>query len=351
MPGEAAVSRGQMPLRYVIRRFLWMVVTLIGVSLVTFIVTHAVPADPIRAVAGMNVTGEQVEELRRRYGLDKPLPIQYYRWLVGLTRGDLGRSIRTGQPVVEDLLRYAPASLELALAAMTLVVLFGLPMGVIAAVNKDKSFDHMSRLIALSGVSMPIFWVALLLQMTFARTGLLPIDGRMDIFISLPPRVTGLYTVDSLLAGNLAAFKSALTHLILPAVNLAFGSLAVLTRIVRSSLLDVLGEDYVRTARSKGLSERKVVFLHALRNALIPTITIMAMQMGLLIGGIFLVEIVFSWPGLGFYAIRSITLVDFPAIMGVVLLLTTVYAVLNLAADILYGVMDPRISVEGRLTR
>ena len=338
-----------MRLQYVVQRFMWMVVSLIGISLITFVVSHVVPADPIRAVAGMEAKGEQVEVLRRRYGLDRPLPEQYYRWVVNLAHGDLGLSIRTGQPVVEDLRRYAPATAELALAAMFLVITVGLPFGVISALNKDRALDHISRIIALSGVSMPIFWVALLLQMLFfARLGILPADGRIDILINPPPQVTGLYTVDSLLAGDMVAFKSAVRHLVLPAVNLAFGSLAVLTRMARSSMLDVLGEDYVRTARAKGLRERRVIFLHALKNALIPTTTTMALQMGALMGGVFLVELMFSWPGLGFYAMRSITLIDFPSIMGVAILMTTVYAFFNLIADLLYGFLDPRISIERR---
>lgn len=337
-----------MRLSYIIRRFMWLIVTLIGISMITFVVSHMVPADPVRAVAGIEVHGEQIEKLRERYGLDKPLYEQYLRWLINLVHGDLGTSIRTGQPVLEDLMRYAPATIELALTAMVIIITVGLPLGVIAAVNKDKILDHLSRIIALSGVSMPIFWVSLLLQIIFfSKLGIFPADGRLGVLVDIPPKVTGMYTIDSLLVGDIEVFKSTLWHLVLPAVNLAFGSLAVLTRMVRSSMLDVLGEDYVRTARSKGLSGQRVIFIHALRNALIPTTTIMALQMGALMGGVFLVELVFSWPGLGFYAMRSISLVDFPAIMGVVVLMTTTYAILNLIADILYGFLDPRVSVEG----
>ncbi|MGQ9600466.1 MAG: ABC transporter permease [Anaerolineae bacterium] len=334
--------------KYVVQRLMWMFVSLIGISLITFIVSHMVPADPIRAIAGLRAKGEQVEELRRRYGLDKPLHEQYIRWVVNLTRGDLGMSIRTGQPVREDLQRYAPATAELALAAMFLTTVVGLPLGVIAALHKDRFLDHFSRIIALSGVSMPIFWVALLLQILFfSRLNLLPADGRLDIMLTPPPQVTGFYTIDSILAGDWVTFKSAVLHLILPATTLAFGSLAMLTRMVRSSMLDVLGEDYIRTARAKGLAERRVVVAHALRNALIPTTTTMALLMGALMGGVFLVELMFSWPGLGFYAMRSVSLVDFPAIMGVAVLMTVIYAFFNFIADLLYGFLDPRISIEG----
>ena len=337
-----------MRLQYIIQRFMWMIVSLIGISLITFVVSHMVPADPIKAVAGIRAKGEQVEELRRLYGLDKPLHEQYLRWVANLARGDLGMSIRTGQPVLEDLRRYAPATAELSLAAMFLTILVGLPLGVVSALQKDRFLDHASRAIALSGVSMPIFWVALLLQILFfSRLGWFPADGRLDIMLGPPPQVTGLYTVDSLLAGDLETFKSAAVHLVLPAITLAFGSLAILTRMVRASMLDVLGEDYVRTARAKGLSERRVIVFHALRNALIPTTTTMALLMGAMMGGVFLVELMFSWPGLGFYAMRSISLIDFPAIMGVAILMTTIYAVFNFLADLLYGLLDPRISVEG----
>lgn len=328
---------------YIIRRVLSILVTLVGVSIITFIISHIIPADPIKAVAGLNPTEEQVKQLRAKYGLDKPVVEQYVRWIINAIHGDLGTSIRTGQPVLEDIFRYAPASAELAIVAMFLVALFGLPVGILSAVWKGSVFDHVTRLVAISGVSTPIFLTALGLQLIFARTGLLPIDGRIDVFIPAPPQLTGLYTVDALLAGDFVAFKSALRHLVLPALALAFGSLATLTRMVRASLLETLNDDYIYTARSKGLPERRVIAVHALRNALIPTITIMALQMGVLIGGVFIVEVIFSWPGLGFYALRAFSLVDFPAIMGVTVFMCIVYLLLNCIADILYALVDPRV--------
>ncbi|MGQ9681840.1 MAG: ABC transporter permease [Anaerolineae bacterium] len=332
--------------QYIAQRFLWMIVSLIGISLISFVISHLVPADPVAAIVGMEAHGEEVEMLKRKFGLDRPLHEQYYWWLVNLTRGDLGTSMHSRRPVFEDLRRYSSASAELGLAAMFLVTIVGLPLGVVAALHKDRMLDHLSRIIALMGVSMPIFWAALIAQVIFARTlGVLPADGRIDVMIGPPPQVTGLYTVDSILAGDMEAFVSACKHLIMPAACLAFGTMARLVRMVRSSMVDVLQEDYVRTARAKGLSESKVIYVHALRNALLPAATTMALLTGALMGGLFLVELMFSWPGLGFYAMRSISFIDFPAIMGVTVLMTSIYAVLNFLADLLYAVLDPRISI------
>ena len=336
-----------MPFQYIARRFMWMIVSIIGISVITFTISHVIPADPVVALAGMEARGEEIEALREKFGLDRPLHEQYVRWLVNLSRGDLGIAMHSGKPVMEDLRRYAPASAELALVALGLVAILGVAIGVVAALHKDHLLDHVSRIIALSGVSMPIFWVALIAQITLAgRLRVLPADGRIGILLGPPDRVTGLYTVDSLLAGDLEMFGNALKHLLMPAACLAFGTMARLVRIVRSSMVDVLGEEYVRTARAKGLQERTVIVVHALRNALIPAVTTLALLMGALMGGIFLVELVFSWPGLGFYAMRSARFIDYPAIMGVTLLMTITYAVLNFFADLAYGYLDPRISIE-----
>lgn len=333
--------------QYIAQRFLWLALCLIGISLITFVISHMVPADPIRAIAGANARPEQVENLRRKYGMDRPLPEQYVRYLTGLIQGDLGVSIRSRRPVLEDIKQYFPATLELTIVAVLLVLIVGIPLGVLSALHKDRLVDHVSRLVALSGVSMPIFWLALLLQLIFyGKLNIFPADSRIDLLIPPPTRITGMYLVDSLLTLNFAAFKSSLHHIVLPAVTLAFGSLAVLTRMVRSSMLDVLGEDYIRTAYAKGLHNRRIIYYHALRNALIPATTTMALQTGALLGGVFLVEIIFSWPGVGFYAMRSMLSLDFPAIMGVTLLFTLIYALANLVADLLYSILDPRITFE-----
>lgn len=281
--------------------------------------------------------------------MDKPLPEQYLRYLTGLFQGNLGTSIRTRRPVLEDLEQFFPATLELTLVAILIILAVGIPLGVISAIHKDRLPDHLSRILSLSGVSMPIFWFALLLQLLFyANLKVLPADARIDLLVDPPTRITGMFLIDSLLTLNLEAFISAARHVIMPAITLAYGSLAVLTRMVRSSMLDVMNEDYVRTARAKGLYERQVIYWHALKNALIPATTTMALQIGALLGGVFLVEIVFTWPGLGFYAMKSVVALDFPAIMGVTLLITVVYSLANLAADVAYSFLDPRISFESK---
>lgn len=336
--------------QFIAQRFLWLAVSLIGISIITFVVSHVAPADPIRAAAGPNARAEQVENLRRQYGMDRPLPEQYFRYMAGLLRGDLGRSIRTRRPVFEDIKQFFPATLELTLAAILLVVIVGIPLGVISAIYRNRFIDHISRVMALSGVSMPIFWFALLLQLfLYAKLEILPADGRIDLLITPPTHITGMYLIDGLLTLNLNALESTLHHIIMPTVTLAFGSLAVLTRMVRSSMLDVMNEDFIRTARGKGLRESVVISRHALRNALIPATTTLALQTGALLGGVFLVEIVFSWPGIGFYAMKSVTSLDFPAIMGVTLLITVIYALANLVADLTYCFLDPRITFESRV--
>lgn len=337
--------RGQ----FIARRLIWLAVSLLGISLITFVISHMVPADPIRAAAGPNARQEQVESLRRDYGMDRPLPEQYLKYLTGLFQGNLGTSIRTRRPVLDDIKQFFPATLELTLVAILLILVVGIPLGVISAIYKDHLPDHLSRILSLSGVSMPIFWLALLLQLLlYSYLKVLPVDGRIDLLVTPPPRITGMFLIDSLATLNLDAFISTARHVVMPAITLAYGSLAVLTRMVRSSMLDVMNEDYVRTARAKGLYERQVIYLHALKNALIPATTTMALQTGALLGGVFLVEIVFSWPGIGFYAMKSILALDFPAIMGVTLLITVVYSLANLAADVAYSFLDPRISFESR---
>jgi peptide/nickel transport system permease protein len=297
------------------------VFVLVGISIMTFVISHVVPADPIRAAAGFNARPEQIENLRRRYGMDKPLPQQYLVYMSNIAHGDMGTSIRTRRPVLEDIRQYFPATAELTIVALIIMLSVGIPFGILSATKKDKMIDHLSRIIALAGVYMPLFWMGLLLQLAiYGKLGWLRVKGRLDMMVTQPDRMTGMYIVDSILQRNWDALGSALQHIILPAVTLAFGSLAVITRMVRSSMLDAMGQEYVRTARAKGLSERGVILRHALKNALIPTVTLVGLQVGYLLGGDFLVEIIFSWPGIGYYAVQSMTTIDIPAIMGVTLL-------------------------------
>jgi peptide/nickel transport system permease protein len=320
---------------------------LIGVTLITFSLTQLVPGDPARLLAGRNATLEQVETIRQRLGLDRPLPEQYLRYMRNLLQGDLGRSVLNGRPVLDNLQQFFPATLELTLAAFSIATLIGIPLGVISAVYKDSLIDHISRVGALIGIAFPLFWVGIVLILIFFfYLDWLPGGYRVDLQLinqrQVPP-VTRLLLLDSLLAGDLIVFGNALTHLILPAVTLSLGSMARFTRFTRAVMLEVLDQEYVRVARAKGLLERVVVLRHGLRNALIPTVTVMGLAIGFMLGGSVLVETIFNWPGIGQYAYDSIINLDYPSILGVTLLATIIFLLSNLAVDIIYVVLDPRI--------
>lgn len=330
--------------RYIVKRLALLTITLLGVLTLTFFVSHVVPGDPARLAAGVRAKPEQVEALRTRLGLDRPLWQQYGHYIAGVVRGDLGESIRTRRPVSADLAEYFPATVELTTFAMILCLLIGIPFGIISAVKRESVIDHISRVASTAAVSMPTFWLGLLLQLLFFRwLQILPATGRLGFYLSPPTRMTGLYALDSLFSGNWTALGDSLVHLILPATALAASSIAVITRMTRSSLLEILSLDYVRTARSKGLAEKVVILKHALRNALLPSLTVIGLQVGVLLAGAVLIEVVFSWPGIGLYAVQSITFVDFQAILGVTLITAIVYSGVNLIVDVLYGVIDPRI--------
>lgn len=330
---------------YLARRLIGIVAVLIGVSLITFTISHIVPGDPAAAALGDRARDEQLNAFRAEYGLDRPIPEQYVRYVTGLVRGDLGKSIRSQRPVAQDLIEFVPATLELSFAALFIAILIGLPAGVWSAVDRNRLPDHIVRIFALIGGSLPIFWLGLLMiGLFYDRLGWLPAGGRIDQFIPPPPRVTGLFTVDSLIAGDMTAFQSSVQHLILPAFVLGYFSTAVIARMMRSSMLEVLNQDYLRTARAKGLRDRTVILRHALRNALIPTLTVIGVTFGSLLSGAVLTETIFTWPGLGRYATTSALGLDFPAVMGVTLLAAIIYPVSNLIIDLTYGWIDPRIS-------
>jgi peptide/nickel transport system permease protein len=285
------------------------------------------------------------EQIRREFGLDQPLPAQYWAYVTGLLQGDWGRSILSRRPVAEDLATYWPATLELVLVAMTIAVAVGVPLGVLAAVRSDRPADQVSRLVALLGVSVPAFWLAVLLQLFFGlRLGWLPVSGRLPALADPPSHLTGLYLVDSLVTGHWDTAGAATRQILLPALTLSFPALATIMRFTRASLLETLGQDYVRTARAKGLVERGVVLRHALRNALIPTLTMIGLSFGWSMGGSVLVETVFDWPGIGLYATKSALTLDFMPIMGIALLYGVVFSLVNIAVDLSYGLLDPRIS-------
>ncbi len=329
---------------YFLRRLVGLVFVLIGMSLVAFVTSHLVPADPAAAAAGLHGGKEQVEAIRREMGLDRPLYEQYARYMGGLLRGDLGRSMINNTAVADDLKRLLPASLELALAALALYIPLGLFLGVVSGTRAGGWVDAATRGCAILGVSVPVFWLALMMQFfLYGKLEWFPATGRIGSEFGPPPQVTGLFTLDSLLDSRWATFKSSLRHLAMPAMALAAANLAIITRMTRSSMLEVLHQDYIRTARAKGLGERLVMSRHALRNALIPVVTVIALQMAALIAWQFLVETIFSWPGIGSFAVRAITTLDFNVIMGVTLFGSVLYVMMNFLADIAYLVLDPRI--------
>lgn len=331
-------------LTFVLRRLLGIVAVMAGVSVITFAISHLIPADPAVAALGDHATNEQIAAFRAEYGLDRPVVEQYLIYVNGLLHGDLGQSIRTRRPVADDLRDFFPATFELSLAALVVSILIGIPAGVWSALDRNRLPDHVVRLFSLTGGSLPIFFLGLILiGFFYGRLGWLPGGGRIDQFIEPPRAITGLYVVDSLITGNLSALQSSLHHLILPAFTLGYFSTAVIARMMRSSMLEVMRQDYMLTARAKGLRLSAAIVRHGLRNALIPTLTIIGVTFGSLLSGAVLTETIFSWPGLGRYATASAISLDFPAVMGVTLLAAVIYPVANLLVDLGYHWLDPRI--------
>ena len=325
------------------RRLLQIIPVLFGVSLVVFFMVRAIPGDPAQILLGQTATPEAVAEVRARLGLDKPVVVQYLLFLRDAATGDLGNSLVEGKPVTTALLDKFPATLELTLAALLFAVAVGVPVGVIAAVRQYSVLDKITSVIALTGVSMPIFWLAMILVVVFTvNLGLLPFPGRVGNEVSFTS-YTGIYTFDTLITFNLPAFWDVLKHLIMPAIALGTIPMAVVTRMTRSSMLEVMNEDYVRTARAKGVVPWRVVFRHALRNAMLPTVTVIGLQFGLLMGGAILTETIFTWNGIGQFAIQSIDGRDYAGIQGVVLYGAVFFVLINLLVDVLYAVLDPRV--------
>jgi peptide/nickel transport system permease protein len=316
---------------------------LLGVSIVVFFMVRAIPGDPAQLLLGQQATQEQVQQVRENMGLDKPVIVQYGIFLADALRGDLGESIVTGRPVTTELLERFPATLELTAFAMLVAVVVGVPVGVISAVKQYSWLDKFTSVLALTGISMPIFWLAMILIVIFfVNLQLLPFPGRLSTGYAVTS-ITGLVLVDSLLTLNFAAFWDGLKHLILPAIALGTIPMAVVMRMTRSSMLEVMGEDYVRTARAKGVAPWWVIFKHALRNAMLPTVTVIGLQTGLLMGGAVITETIFSWPGVGQIAWDSVNRRDYAMIQGVVLYGAALFVLVNLIVDILYAVLDPRV--------
>jgi peptide/nickel transport system permease protein len=322
---------------------LQIIPVLLGVSIVVFFMVRAIPGDPAQLLLGQQATQAQVEQVRENMGLDKPVIVQYGIFLADALRGDLGDSIVTGRPVTTELLARFPATLELTAFAMLIAILVGVPVGVISAVKQYSLLDKFTSVLALTGISMPIFWLAMILIVIFfVNLGWLPFPGRLSTGYAVTS-ITGLVLVDSLLTLNFAAFWDGLKHLILPAIALGTIPMAVIMRMTRSSMLEVMGEDYVRTARAKGVVPWRVIFKHALRNAMLPTVTVIGLQAGLLMGGALITETIFSWPGVGQIAYDSVNRRDYAMIQGVVLYGATLFVLVNLLVDVLYAVLDPRV--------
>lgn len=330
--------------KFILTRLGLLIPTFIGVTLVSFAFIRLIPGDPIEVLVGeRGISPERHAQLLAQYGLDKPIWEQYWIYLGNLLQGDLGKSIVTKQPILDEFLTLFPATLELSVCAMMIAVLIGLPLGVIAGVKRGSTFDHLIMTGSLAGYSMPIFWWGPLLIILFSGIlGWTPVSGRISLLYFFEP-VTGFMLIDSWLSGEKGAFASALSHLILPTIVLATIPMAVIARQTRSAMLEVLAEDYVRTARAKGLSPQRVIGLHALRNALIPVVTVIGLQVGTLLAGAVLTETIFSWPGVGKWLVDSIFRRDYPAVQGGLLLIAAIVMLVNLLVDLLYGLINPRI--------
>ncbi len=329
--------------RFILRRLALLVPTLIGISAIVFLMVHLVPGDPAQIMLGERADAESVAALRAQLGLDQPLHIQFLKFFGDLLQGDLGRSMRTHERVTTEMFERFPATCELTAASMTLAIVFGVTLGIAAAVYRGRFVDHVGMVMATAGISVPVFWLALMLMLVFAvQWPLLPVSGRVAPHIVFEAH-TNFYLVDALLSGNLAAVSDVIAHLVLPAIALGTIPVAVIARMTRSSLLEVLSEDFIRTAWAKGLPGRLVVLRHGVRNALIPTLTVIGLEFGYLLGGAIITETVFAWPGLGRWLFMAVLARDFRAVQGGVLLLASLFVIINLIADILYAWLDPRI--------
>jgi len=332
--------------KYFIKRLALTIPTLLGVSIIVFLLIHMIPGDPIDIMVGDRISAEARLALEERLGFDQPLHVQYWQWFTNALQGDLGISIRSNQPVIQEILNRLPATIELTLVALFIAVLFGIIFGVSAARHRNTIIDQSMIGFSLLGVSIPIFWLGMMLIMLFSvLLGWLPVSGRLSMGTAIPS-ITGLYLFDALITGHFEAFIDALKHLLMPAFSLATVSLALIVRVTRSSMLDVLSEDYIRTARAKGLREGKVVYVHALKNALIPVVTVIGLQLAKLMGGAILTETVFSWPGIGRLLINAIGFRDYPVVQGVVLFVAFAFIFINIIVDLLYAYLDPRIRYE-----
>lgn len=334
-------------LRFLIRRLLLTIPVLIGLTALVFAIARLLPGDPVALAAGPNATPADIAAYAREFGLDRPMLAQYWDYLTGLLRGNFGVSIYTRRPVAEDLAAYLPATLELVLAAMFLAVAIGIPAGLAAAVYRDRWPDYLSRVLALGAISMPRFFLGLLLQIGLAMwLGWLPLAGRFPLTLDPPRTITGFFTIDSLLALDFGAFAVACQHLALPAIAMSLSPLATIMRMMRASTLEVMQQDYVTTERALGLPQRLIVLKYVSRNAISSTLTVIGLYFGWLLGGTVLVETVFDWPGIGLYATKAVVTQDFMPVIGVTLVIGILFVAANLLVDMCYGLINPRVRFE-----
>ncbi len=328
---------------YIAKRLLMLVPVLLGVSILSFSLIHLAPGDPARTIVGEHASQQTINAIREKYGLDKPLTVQYWIWLKQVLRGDLGRSIVSNESVTKEILARFPNTVELTFFAMFIAIIIGATAGIVSASRQYSVLDYTTMGVALFGVSMPVFWLGIMLMMIFGVTlKWLPISGRINTLIPFQ-RITGFYLLDSVITGNGVAFLSSLRYLVLPSVALATIPMATIARVTRSSMLEVLRQDFIRTERAKGLSERLVIYKHAARNALLPVVTVIGLNFGLLLAGAILTETIFSWPGIGRYVVSAVRMRDYPAVQGCVLFFAFMFVIVNLITDMLYVYIDPRI--------
>ncbi|TWT24122.1 ABC transporter permease [Planomicrobium sp. CPCC 101110] len=333
-------------LNYIGRRIFQLIPVLLGMTFIVFLIIRAIPGDPAQVILGQQASEEAIKALRTTLGLDNPWYIQYFEYLKGLLTGDLGESLRTRTPVADEVWPYLAATIELSVFAIVIAVIIGINAGIISAWFQNSWFDYLAMIIALIGVSMPIFWLGLMNQWIFSiELGVLPTTGRENVRDPVDV-ITHFYLIDTLIQGNFAQFSIVFKHLILPGTALATIPMAIIARMTRSSMLEVMRSDYVRTARSKGLKMFWVVYKHALKNAIIPVLTIIGLQMGLLLGGAILTETIFGWPGIGRYIYEAIGFRDYPVIQSGILIVAFIFVMINLLVDMLYGLIDPRIKYD-----
>jgi peptide/nickel transport system permease protein len=329
---------------YIVKRSLLMLLVMFGVLAIVFAIVHVIPADPVGALLGGNAPPAVVDRIKTQLGLNKPLFDQFVDYLWGVVHGNLGTSLQSGRAVAQDIMEYFPVTLQLSVMAILISIFLGIFLGVFSAVYRNKWIDHFSRIFSILGVSMPVFWTGLILLLVFYYIlGWLPGTGQLSLFVIPPDRITGMILFDSLITGNWTALWDGLRHIILPATVLGYSATASIARITRASMLDVLTQDYIRTAKAKGLSKSIVIYRHALKNALIPVVTVIGLTFGGLLEGAVLTETVFGLPGLGRYIVNALLVLDYPAIMGGTLFIALIYSLVNLGVDLIYATLDPRM--------